>query len=196
MLHFLFAEVLKNSILVARWYDYFTTYLMELLQLLAARHNDWLNMAYSFGLHTEDAEDLVQDMYVKMHDFSSAERIQYNDDINTFYVYITMRNLFYDKKKKEVPTVNIDALHYLPEAEEENDKEALEFLLEKMNKCLDQEHWYNRKIFEIYYGKGETIRELSKGSKISSSSIFNTIKNVRETIKEYCEKEYKDYKKE
>ena len=169
---------------------------MKLLELLAARHNDWLNMAYSFGLCTEDAEDLVQDMYVKMYDFSSAERIQYNDDINTFYVYITMRNLFYDKKKKEVPTVNIDSMNFLPEEEAENDKEALEILLEKMDECIGQQHWYNKKIFEIYYGKGETIRALSKGSKISSSSIFNTIKNVRETIKEYCKEEYKDYKKE
>jgi RNA polymerase sigma factor (sigma-70 family) len=168
---------------------------MELLPLLAARHNDWVNMAYSFGLRKEDAEDLVQDMYIKMYNFSSAEKIQYNDDINTFYVYITMRNLFYDRKKQEVPTTDIDTLQQIPEEEEGNDKAALEVLLDRMSQCLENQHWYDRKMFEIYYGNGETIRELSKGSKISSSSIFNTIKNVRETIKEYCKEEYKDYKK-
>jgi len=168
---------------------------MKLLQLLAARHKDWVNMAYSFGLQREDAEDLVQDMYIKMYNFTTAEKIQYNDDINTFYVYITMRNLFYDKKKQHVPTINIDTLHHLPEEDESNDKAALELLLDRMDQCLQKQHWYDRKMFEIYYGNGETIRELSKGSKISSSSIFNTIKNVRETIKEYCKEEYKDYKK-
>ena len=169
---------------------------MELLELLSAKHNDWLQMAYSFGLDTEDAEDLVQDMYIKMYNFTTAEKIQYNDDINTFYVYITMRNLFYDKKKQEVPQVNIDTIRSLAQEEEQNDKEALEVLLVEIAQCVEDLHWYDKKIFEIYYGRGETIRQLSKGSKISSSSIFNTIKNVRETIKAKCKEEYKDYTKE
>ena len=169
---------------------------MDLLTLLAKKHSDWLNMAYSFGLEKEDAEDLVQDMYIKMYTFTTAEKIQYNDDINTFYVYITMRNLFYDSKKQEIPKVSLDNILTLVQEEEEYDKESLEILLGKMTQCIEDLHWYEKKIFEIYYGRGETIRQLSKGSKISSSSIFNTIKNVRETIKAKCEEEYKDYTKE
>lgn len=169
---------------------------MNLLALLAARHNDWLTMARSFGLATQDAEDLVQDMYIKMYNFTTAEKIQYNDDINTFYVYVTLRNLFYDNKKAEVPKVSIDLIRNLAEEEEQYDKEALEILINEISQCVEDLHWYDKKIFEIYYGRGETIRQLSKGSKISSSSIFNTIKNVRETIKAKCEEEYKDYTKE
>jgi len=169
---------------------------MELLELLSAKHNDWLQMAYSFGLDTEDAEDLVQDMYIKMYNISQTKEFIPAERTYLFYVYITLRNSFYDNKKAELPTQDITTLHLAIDEEPENDKEALEVLLDKMSQCIEDLHWYDKKIFEIYYGRGETIRQLSKGSKISSSSIFNTIKNVRETIKATCEEEYKDYKKE
>lgn len=170
---------------------------MNILELLATRHEDWIRMANSFGLDSEDSEDLVQDMYVKMYDFSETDKIRYGDnDVNTFYVYITMRNLFYDNKKKEVNKVDITEVKSIAQEEDQYDKEALEHLLESMNECIEEMHWYNKKIFEIYYGKGETIRELSQGSKISPNSIFNTLKNVREEIKATCKKGYEDYTKQ
>lgn len=154
-------------------------------------------MAYSFGLPKEEAEDLVQDMYIRIYNTTTIEKIQYNDEeVNTFYVYITMRNLFYDNKKAEVEKVDIDTIRTIATEYQDHNKEELEVLLDKMNQCIEELHWYDKKIFEIYYGRGETIRQLSAGTKISSSSIFNTIKNVRETIKAKCEKEYKDYSQE
>jgi len=170
---------------------------MSKLELLAKRHQDWMNMAISFGLSKEDAEDLVQDMYIKMYKFAAAEKMKYSDnDVNTFYVYVTLRNLFYDQKKKQVPQVDINSLTNLAYEECEYDKEALEDLLENMSQCIEDMHWYNKKIFEIYYGKGKTIRELSDESKISSNAIFNTLKNVREEIKIKCKKDYQDYTKQ
>ena len=170
---------------------------MKILKLLSLRHQDWIQMALSFGLDIEDAEDLVQDMYVKLYEKTTYEQIKYGeDDVNTFYVYVTMRNLFYDHKKKQVPQVDITEIKHIANEEEHYDKEVLEDLLDKMNECIEGMHWYNKKIFEIYYGKGETIRELSEGSKISANSIFNTLKNVREEIKTTCQKDYKGYTKQ
>jgi RNA polymerase sigma factor (sigma-70 family) len=169
---------------------------MDLLTLLAKKHNDWLSMAYSFGLPKEEAEDLVQDMYLKMHKISQTKEFIPAERTYEFYVYITMRNLFYDNKKAEVHKIDIDTIRTLATEDQDHNKEELETLLDKMNQCIEELHWYDKKIFEIYYGRGETIRQLSAGTKISSSSIFNTIKNVRETIKDKCEKEYKDYSQE
>jgi len=170
---------------------------MKILELLAQRHQDWIQMALSFGLDIEDAEDLVQDMYVKLYEKTTYEQIKYGeDDVNTFYVYVTMRNLFYDEKKKQVTKVDVTSIKNIANEEECYDKEVLEELLDNMNKCIEGMHWYNKKIFEIYYGKGETIRELSHGSKISPNSIFNTLKNVREEIKSTCKEDYKGYTKQ
>ncbi len=52
--------------------------------------------------------------------------MKYSDnDVNTFYVYVTLRNLFYDQKKKQVPQVDINSLTNLAYEEGEYDKEAL-----------------------------------------------------------------------
>ena len=64
----------------------------KILDILAKRHNEWLNMAKSFKLDTNDANELVQDMYIRMYDYTKdVKRIMYNEtEINTFYIYITL----------------------------------------------------------------------------------------------------------
>ena len=42
----------------------------KILDILAKRHNEWLNMAKSFKLDTNDANELVQDMYIRMYDYT------------------------------------------------------------------------------------------------------------------------------
>ena len=71
----------------------------KILDILAKRHNEWLNMAKSFKLNDSDANELVQEMYLRMYDYTKdIKRIMYNEtEINTFYIYITLRNLYYSK---------------------------------------------------------------------------------------------------
>ena len=66
---------------------------------MAKRHAEWLRMASSFKINNEDANEIVQEMYIRMHDYTKdIERIMYNEkEINTFYIYITMRNIYYSK---------------------------------------------------------------------------------------------------
>ena len=58
-------------------------------------------------MKTSDANELVQEMYLRMYDYTKdVKRIMYNEkEINTFYIYITLRNLYYSKftnyKKKK-----------------------------------------------------------------------------------------------
>lgn len=169
---------------------------MKLLNKLAERDADWLRMAKSFGLNEEWARELVQDMYVKLYEKTTYEKIKYgDDDVNTFFVYVTLRNLYYDQIRTRQTFLTIQEGFPYDIEEPDNCKETLEELLEEMAETIDDMHWYDQKIFEIYYGDGETIRELSEGSKISTSSIFNTIKNVRRKIKERHSEKYQEYKK-
>lgn len=166
---------------------------MKLLDKLAERDADWLRMSQSFGLEEDSARELVQEMYVHLYNKTTYDKIKYgDDDVNTFFVYVTLRNLYYDKQRKKV------IFSELPSSiEDEPDirnKKTLENLLSDLAETIDNMHWYDQKIFEIYYGDGETIRELSEGSRISSSSIFNTIKNVRKKIQKKHQAEYQAYK--
>ena len=167
---------------------------MKLLEKLSKRDKDWMRMAQSFGLDKETSRDLVQEMYLKLYEKTTYDKIKYgDDDVNTFYVYVTLRNLFYDRKRSKVSLV--ERKEDFEYEESSNDcKHLLEEMLEDISETIENLHWYDRKIFEIYYGNNETIRQLSEGSKISSSSIFNTLKNVRTKIKEKHKEKYQEYK--
>ena len=48
---------------------YHFTFGKRLIDILAEKHNDWLNMAKSFGVSLEDANELVQQMYIRITDY-------------------------------------------------------------------------------------------------------------------------------
>lgn len=66
------------------------------IDVLAERNEEWLKMAKSFKVSNDDAWELVQGMYLKLNDYvKDVDRIMYNEtEINTFYVYTTISNLF------------------------------------------------------------------------------------------------------
>ena len=72
-----------------------------ILELLSQRHEEWLKMARSFGTDTHEAEDLVQEMYLRMYKYiDNPERIMYNEtEVNTYFVFVVLRNLFFSSKK-------------------------------------------------------------------------------------------------
>ncbi len=60
----------------------------NILEILSKRHLDWIKMAKSFKLNNNDANELVQEMYLRMYDYTKdVNRIMYNKkEINTFYI--------------------------------------------------------------------------------------------------------------
>ena len=83
--------------------------------LVAAKHKEWLEIVLSFGCKKEVAEDLVQEMYIKIQlKLEKGLDIMYNDkEINYYYIFKTLRTLFYDLKRKgkNITMVSIDDIH-------------------------------------------------------------------------------------
>src|SRR6056300_769404 len=67
-----------------------------MLELLASKHNVWLNMVMSFGCDYQTAQDIVQNMYLRMHKYVKDEqRIMYNnEEVNRFFIYVTLKNMW------------------------------------------------------------------------------------------------------
>lgn len=61
--------------------------------------------------------------------------------------------------------------------------------LEKIDKVLETLHWYDKKLFELYYTEKNTLDSLAKKTGISRNSIFTTIKKVKYIIKKEIENE-------
>ena len=156
---------------------------MEILEKLFQKHKTWCQIVESFGCNPETAEDIVQDMYIRIAKIvEKGTDISYNDDVNHFYIFRTLTSIFLDYKRKESKTglIGIDELEMQFE-----DSEEVEFE-QKYQKVLDglaELYWYDRKIYEIIEG-GESISELSRKTNISYYSLYNTYKKVKKYLKD------------
>ena len=73
-----------------------------MLEKLAQHHVLWIKMLVNLGCGVEDAKDLVQDMYIRLHDLvKDPKRIMYGDEVNRYYVWITLRNMYFSSLKKK-----------------------------------------------------------------------------------------------
>ncbi len=188
----------------------------EILDILSQKHQDWYNMARSFGLSDDDSNEIVQEMYIRIYEYTKdIKKIMYNEtEVNTFYIYITLRNLYYSNFAKYGKSVKTKKIFLFTEMDENsikkvynnycedyeiymrsvNKKKKLDILLEKIEQTIDSWYWYDKKLTKLYFDSGMSMRDLSKETKISLSSIFNTLTNAKEKIRENTKQEYKDYK--
>ena len=143
----------------------------------------------SFGCNKSTAEDLTQEMYLKLATMLKDNKgldIYYDESqINHFYIYRILRSLFIDlcRKEKKITKVNIEYLErFVEEEETTNDKDILG-KMQQLNNLLDKVYWYDKKVFDLV-SDGMSIAELSKKSGISYYSLYNTYKNVKSLIKQ------------
>lgn len=64
-----------------------------MLQKLAENHKKWVAIAYNMCKCKETANDIVQDMYMKMYDI--------NKDVDDGYIYFVIRSIFIEQKRKQ-----------------------------------------------------------------------------------------------
>jgi len=153
-------------------------------------------MTRSFGADQELAQDIVQEMYVRLYKYvDQAEKIMYNEkEVNTFFVYVTLRNMYTTlmKAKARFEFVDVSTLEDELIFEEPNQEAEIQMLslYEEIWETTDDWHWYDKKIFHLYHNTDMSIRTLADKTKISARSIFNTLKNARERIQTDCNETY------
>ncbi len=162
---------------------------MTTLEKIANKHSDWCRIVKSFGCKGNKCEDIVQEMYLKVHTLiSNGTDISYGDEINHFYIYRILRSLFIDlcRKEAKITKVNVEYLEKFVEEEEIKKYKDIEGKMKELDSVLDKIYWYDKKVFDLISG-GMSIAELSKNSGISYYSLYNTYKNVKNLIKENIE---------
>lgn len=162
---------------------------MTTLEKIAKKHKDWLRIVNSFGCDGDKCEDIVQEMYLKVHTLiSNGTDISYGDEINHFYIYRILRSLFIDlcRKEAKITKVNVEYLEKFTQEEEIKEYKDIEGKMKELDSVLDKIYWYDKKVFDLI-SDGMSIAELSKNSGISYYSLYNTYKNVKNLIKENIE---------
>ncbi len=151
------------------------------MTLIAVKHKNWIEIVQSFGCPKETSEDIVQEMYIKIHKkLKNGLDIMYKDEINYYYIFKTLRSLFYDLKRKEknITVINIEDVNIDMSDIDVNYEKAYK----KITDELDKMFWYDKKVFEIING-GESVAELSRKSYIQYYSLYNTYNKVKDKLK-------------
>ena len=167
------------------------------LKIVAEQHSEWIKIVHSFGEYNY-AEDLVQEMYLALIKYAKPEKIIKDGKANRGYVFFTLRSIFYQyyNKKKKINKVSLDNDEYLIQIPDDTDYQEQEAFY-KICKMIDQEaetwHWYDRKLFKLYRDTDLSIRKIAEVTSISWVSIFNTLKNCKEELKEKLFEDWEDY---
>jgi DNA-directed RNA polymerase specialized sigma24 family protein len=191
---------------------------MRVIDLLAQKNDDWIRMAKSFKITDDQANEIVQEMYLRINDYvKDVKKIMYDDkQINTFYVYITLRNIYYSNFYNTGKNIKNRKVIYFSDIVDKDDsrklakymiedpediqnniqkKIKLDNLIDKIEDEINSWYWYDKKMTKLYMNTKMSMRDISKETKISLSSIFNTLTNAKEKIRKVADKEYKKYKK-
>lgn len=158
------------------------------MKLAYDKHNDWVSIVLSFGCNPSVAEDIVQEVYIKLDRLmDKGLDASYGDEVNYYYIYKQLRGTYINfvKQKHKINMQYIEEMG-IPEIElEEADDEKYDVLnlMKNLDKELEQMYWYDRKVFEIIMG-GKKIAELSRDTEIGYYSLYNTFRKTINHLKQ------------
>lgn len=168
-----------------------------MLEKLAVHHVLWIKMLINLGCDVEDAKDLVQDMYIRLHDLvKDPKRIMYGDEVNRYYVWITLRNMYFSSLKKKRNNIFYELRDSDDvELNEYNSSEdsAFLFLESQIESITSKWEIYDKRLFELYFMQGLSLRAISKGSKIGLTSIHTSVLNYKRILREGLSEDLMDY---
>jgi len=168
------------------------------LGIVAKRHNEWIKIINSFGEY-DYAEDLVQEAYIILYKYADENKIITNGIVSRGYMFFTLRSLYfqYYNSKRKVDKVSIDDEEFTLQIEDETDiEEQLAFnkICILIDNHIEKWHWYEKKLFTLYRDSDLSIRGIADKTNISWVSIFNTLKNAKDEIRETFKEDFEDYK--
>ena len=173
---------------------------MVTLEAIAKRHNEWLKIAKYLGATDDESDDMVQSMYLKLAEIQLAEGnfarlTNHHGTINTIYLFKMLHNAFMDIKRAEKHTIPHQD-HFVPVESPEMAEMAHSDLMGEVKNAIDELRDYDQMLLELHFVYGHSMREIEKRTGIPTHSVFNSIKNAKQFIKQRTQNKYKIYAEE
>ena len=115
-----------------------------------------------------------------------------------FLLYAQLYYQYYNKKKK-VQKIRIDdneVFLQIPQVDGMEEQEAFHKICLLVDEVADEWTWYDKRMWKLYSQTDMSIRKLADETKISWVSIFNTLKNLKQELKDKLQEDYIDLKNE
>ena len=173
---------------------------MITLNDIAKRHVEWVKISKYVGAKPDEIDDIIQTMYLKLGEIQlkegSLDRFaNYNGTINTIYLFKMIHNAFIDIKRAENKTI--------PHQDQFNPVESPEMaeyahgaLMDEVKKAIDELRDYDQMLLELHFVYGHSMRDIEKRTGIPTHSVFNSIKNAKQFIKQRTKTKYQIYAEE
>lgn len=168
---------------------------LNFLNIIAKHHQEWIGIINSFG-SVNCAEDLVQEGYIKMQKCYGEKELIKDGEPNRTLIWFVLRSVFidYHRQRKKIDKVSLgDKFQIEDEPSDDGFEQAYDELIYKINKEKQNWHWYDRKIFDLYTGTDMSLRDMEKQIGINYKSIWLTVKNCEEKLKEAVGEDYIDF---
>ena len=158
-----------------------------LVELAYEKKQTFIHIVKSFGCNSSYAEDIVQELFIQIHlDVKKGLDLWYNDDINTYYCYKVLRGIYLNTHKKQARFLKtyIEDIEEIKQAEDLGIDEV-EYAKSKeiVDDILKEMYWYDSKVFSLV-ASGKSVASLSRDTKISYYSLYNTYRTALKNIKE------------
>lgn len=169
-----------------------STEVNDCLKILANNHKQWLRYAENITSNSDVlAEDLVQDFYLSMHNKLSTGKlnfsdISYNSEPNQAYIYKSLKNLFIDGLRKNI---GVEINYNLTETLKANNEPYID-MDSVIDKIVDEFYWFDKKLFNLYRKKFNSIRKLSEATNISHVVVWKTINQCITVLKKKINEKY------
>lgn len=149
----------------------------SMLDEIVKKHKLWLSMAIGICKDTDLANDLVQEMYIKI--------LSYNKELNDFYIYYTIKHIFIDYlRTNERRTKAENKYNYL--YTEINEIQLEENEEKKIPDCLT---WVEQQI--LIHRHDKSCRDIEKEFNINFLKVHRIEKKAKEKIKQWVEEKKK-----
>lgn len=168
-----------------------------MLEKLAKHHVLWIKMLVNLGCDVEDAKDIVQDMYIRLHKLvKNPDKIMYGDDINRYFVWTTLRNMYFSKLKKDKNN-SFYELYDTDDVEQNEfdvaENNAFEEVINRVNEITSKWKVYDKRLFELYFMQGLSLRKISKGANIGLTSIHTSVLRYKKILRDELSEDVMDY---
>jgi RNA polymerase sigma factor (sigma-70 family) len=124
---------------------------MNVLTLINESRKEWIDVCKVFGV-TDYPEDIVQEMYIKISKSKIVTELNYKG-----YVYVTLRNLCYDRHKSK--EYNLEIKDNLTEDNFKSD-DHLNWL--DIQKALHELPYFERQVIQLHKIEGFSLCEIEK----------------------------------
>ena len=140
-----------------------------MLKDICKKDKHWRKIANSICKNKSIADDLVQDMYLKVHSITKP--------INDYYIISIIRNLWLDICRKKKLTIDIDSLYYVEDKQqyfEPSDYEAE--LLDKAEKLK----YIQKEYLEESYDR--TLRQIGEEYNTNYGFVYRELEKARKEV--------------